>query len=561
MSDTGFGFPVLLFEDPVEAKEHNVEADESSAPVLVADYDRFVRASDHSCDKSHEQRLDIATYGLAAELGSVISAVKKRLLGEGGSEEWNAANDEILEELGDVLWYGFSLSHHANEDAPISIFAHDIEKLRREVGASDERAREIQRVLAPEERAEFLRAAEEFPRLGAGLTFDDYQLLAIRTARTRDRTLVEVCLAVLWQLTAEIFRRKLPKIELRLNNALAARPINDLLGEIAWHVSALANTYGLTLSQVARHNMEKVAYRLDRTCPTPLHDEDFEERFPRQMEIAFVTVSNGRSRMYYNGRQLGDELTDNAYDDDGYRFHDIMHLANVAKVGWSPVVRGLLGLKRKSNRATDAVEDGARAKIVEEALIKAIHSEGTKLAGLRGPQPQNVPVRLFISPRDLTFRFLNFIHNFVRGLEVEKNRSWEWEEAIMEGHDIFFKLRCEGQGTVTLDLNARTIAFKPQVFVDLDGRLVGLGSASIPGAGGEARLQVQKLAILNGLGLDAANADALEAEELRPGCLSVKASGKVREAMWAKAIVSFRTTVTSVAGGQLHATAIALADG
>lgn len=534
---------------------------ERSAPVLVADYDRFVRASDHSGEKTHEERLDIATYGLAAELGSVVSAVKKRLLGEGGSEEWNAPNDEILEELGDVLWYAFSLSHHANEDAPVSILAHDIEKLRSEIGASDERAREIQRVLDPAERAAFLKSAEYFPELGAALTFDDYQLLAIRTARTRDRVLVEVCLVVLWQLSAELFRRKLPQIELRLNKALASRPINDLLGEIAWHVSALANTYGLTLSQVAGRNMEKVAYRLNRKHPTPLHDEDFEERFPRRIEIAFVTVSKGRSRMYYNGRQLGDDLTDNAYDDDGYRFHDIMHLANVAKLGWSPVVRGLLGLKRKSKRAIDEVEDGARAKIVEEAVIKAIHAEGTKLAGLRGPQPQNVPVRLFVSPRDLTFRFLNFIHNFVRGLEVEKNRSWEWEEAIMEGHDIFFELRCEGQGTVMLDLDARTVAFKPQVFVDLNGRLVGLGSAFDCGTGADARLRVQKIAILNALGLDAANADAFEAEELRPGCLSVKASGKVRDAMWAKAIVSFRTTVTEATGGQLHATAVALADG
>lgn len=534
--------------------------------LLVADYDRFVIDSDQSAGKSVAERFDIAMYGLAAEIGSVVAAIKKRLLGEGGSEDWNAPNHEILEELGDVMWYCFSLAKHANESKPVNIFAHDIAKLRREIGASDDRALDIQRVLDPSERKTFLSAAEHFPKRTRLLTFEDYQSLAIMTARTRDRTLVEVCLAVLWQLSAELFRRKLPAIELRLNQAVRDRPINDVLGEIAWHISALASLYGLTLSQVARRNMEKVAYRLDRTHPTRLHDEDHPERFPRQMEISFVTISKGRSRMYYKGRQLGDELTDNAYDDDGYRFHDIMHLANIAKLGWSPVVRSLLGLKRKSKRAMDEVEDGARAKIVEEAVIKAIHSEGARLANLRGPQPDDRPVRLFLSPRDITFRFLNFIHNFVKGLEVEKNRYWEWEQAIMEGHDIFYRLRCEGQGTVTLDLDARTIVFSPKVYVDVIGRVVGLGSASNAAGerdGGAKRLRVQKVAILNALGIEPSDAllDLLDIEELGAGRVAVKSRGEVRDAMWSKEVVTFRTTVTKVESDQLYSTALALADG
>lgn len=534
--------------------------------LLVSEYDQFVLDSDQSLSRPAEQRKEIAIYGLAAEIGSVVAAIKKRLLGEGGAEEWNAPNEEILEELGDVMWYCFSLARHANPTKPVNIFAHDIAKLRREIGATDERAQQIGRILDPSKRDAFLAAAEHFPRRTRELTFEDYQDLAFLTARTKDKTLVEVCLAVLWQLSAELFRHILPPVELEINQAIADRPINDILSEIAWHISALACLYGLTLSEVAQRNIEKVAYRQNRDHPTPLHDEDCTpaEQLPRQMAISFVTVGRGRSRMYYKGRQLGDELTDNSYEDDGYRFHDIMHLANLAKLGWSPVLRGMLGRKRKSLPRVDEVEDGARAKIVEEAVIKAIHSEGEKLARLRGPQPNERPVRLFLSSRDITFRFLKFIHNFVTGLEVEKNRFWEWEEAIIQGHEIFYQLRCEAQGTVTLDLENRTISFDPDVHVDFPGRVSGFGSAiaQIEADEDAARLLVQQHAVLRSLGLTTSDEvlAQMTLKDVGSGHVCVKASGAVRDAMWAKEVVSFKTTVVPVGHGELHATALALSD-
>jgi hypothetical protein len=205
--------------------------------------------------------------------------------------------------------------------------------------------------LDPSKREEFLRAAESFPKKTRAMKFEDYQKLAFLTARTDDRILAEVCLAVLWQLSAQLFRRKLPAIELELNTALVDRQVNDILGEIAWHVSALASIFGLRLSDVAQANTEKITDRWDCDMQTPLHDLKYppSEQLPRQFEISFVTVGPGRSRMYLDGRQLGDDLTDNSYDDDGYRFHDILHLANAAKLGWSPVLRKLMG---ESERAT-----------------------------------------------------------------------------------------------------------------------------------------------------------------------------------------------------------------
>ena len=73
-----------------------------------------------------------------------------------------------------------------------------------------------------------------------------------------------------------------------------------------------------------------------------------------------------------DGAPAGDELQDNAYVEDGYRFHDIFHVAHAAKLGWSPVLRGkLLNPKRKRSvdPIVDEVEDGGRAIVIDEAIV------------------------------------------------------------------------------------------------------------------------------------------------------------------------------------------------
>lgn len=534
--------------------------------MLVSEYDTFVQNSDQSVGKPDSARLEIALYGLAAELGSLVSAIKKLLLSEAGDEDFSEPNEEIIEELGDVVWYCFSLARIANPGTPVNIFLHDIANLKREIGASNARAARIGDVLTTDKRNEFLRNADQFPKLTRNMKFDDYQSLAFLTARTKDRTLIEVCLAVLWQLVAELFRNKLPPIEVELNQTLPDRDINDVLGEIAWHVSALASTFGLGLGAVARANIEKVSYRLNRTNPTPPHDTEYPqtEQIPRRFEVSFVTVGKGRSRMYLDGQQLGDDLTDNSYADDGYRFHDIMHLANVAKLAWSPVLRSLMGRKRKSQPAVDEVEDGARAQIVEEAVIKAIHSEGARLASLRATKTKVGPIQLFPTKGEITFRFLKFIRAFVSDLEVEKNRYWEWEDAILEGYAIFDLLRREGQGTVAVDVLSKTISFRPEVAVNLRGAVAGVGTATTKNSVHNAEQQwdiVAKRAILNALELadTLQTFEALNVTRLSPQRVSVKAKGVVQETMWSRKVIAFRTSFDQT-DDLIHCTAVALSD-
>lgn len=275
--------------------------------------------------------------------------------------------------------------------------------------------------------------------------------------------------------------------------------------------------------------------------------------------------------MYMNGRQIGDQLTDNSYENDGYRFHDVFHIANAAILGWSPVLRGVLGLKRKYNERIDEVQDGARATIVEEAIVKVIHSEGSRLAG--NPSGR---VQFFSRPGDITSRFLDLIRTFVRGLEVEKNKNWEWEDAIMAGHRIFYELNKEEQGTVSVDLDSRTVTFNPEVFVDLSGTVTGFGSAIVDvhdyGAAGEesaaevaverARQAALKHAILQSIGHDQPSDELLEMIELKildQRRVSVKTHGSLRSEIWDRKIISFRTMLSET-DRMISGTALALSD-
>lgn len=553
--------------------------------MLVLDYETFVRDSDQFSDREINERIDIALFGLAGEIGSVAAAIKKRRLYRGKSS-LAVANDEIVEELGDALWYCTMLAQLVSAERSQDIFSFDIAKLTSEVGAGDERASRIKSILDPVKRVQFLDAAHDFPSANTGLEFETYQDLAYLTARTEGDVLIEVCLSVLWQLNAELLRRQLPPIERELNNALPDRPVNDVLAEVLWHLSALASIFDLRLSNIAQANILKVGARRNREKRARLHDKGFpkKERFPRKFDVAFVTLKNGQARMYVDGRRLGDALTDNAYEDDGYRYHDVMHLANVAVLGWSPVFRALLKRKRKSDPRVDEVEDGARAQIVEEAVIKAIHAEGLKLAREQG-NAESEQARLFPQRMDISFRLLQLARSFVFDLEAWDNFYWEWEDAIYIGHEIFHRVRQEGQGTVTVDLKNQTLGFTPNVCIEMNGPLAALGSAfvafSTPVDELEARLTeverqrakfpddysirvqaVRKAAILEALKLKGDAAELYQALHVTPlddDRISVRGQNVVERAIRTHNIVRFRTTLAQSDNG-LHCIVTALAD-
>lgn len=94
-------------------------------------------------------------------------------------------------------------------------------------------------------------------------------------------------------------------------------------------------------------------------CPSGVK-ENIAERF--QLEI------NQDSSEF----QIGNDLDDNAIQDDGYRYHDVIHLAHATVLGWSPVLRALIGDQRRHVGDCDRLQDGARAKAIEEGLAACV---------------------------------------------------------------------------------------------------------------------------------------------------------------------------------------------
>lgn len=539
------------------------------------EYNAFVSSTDQYADRPNDQRHIIALFGLVGEIGSVVSAVKKKLLAEDGQAEWNRPNTEIREELGDAFWYCFSLTQTRNADY-LDILSHDIQNLRVEIGGSNDRARRISAALHPEEKEEFLLESVTFPGNGE-CSFGAYQALAYKTARTDGKALLNVCLAVLWQLGAELLRKTLPDVEIELNKNIADRPVNTILGEVMWHLSAIASVYDLSLDAVIQSNLEKVSFRRVVGTPTPLHDVDrpVEQQLPRRFEISFAQVSSNRSRMYFQGKQLGNDLTDNSYDDDGYRFHDVLHLALIAHLGWSPVFRGFM---RKKRPDIDDVEDGGRAKVVEELVLKAIHSEGERQANETGRCAVSGPIQLFTTRASITFELLKRLRAYVEGLEVSKNSYWEWENMIIDGFRMFQALREHRQGLITVDLDSRTIEFSEFSCPRIRGVVAGLGMGTAAHEPAPdrcltakelawarqpnvvARVAAAKRAIREALGGSEQICDHdFEVKFLEQGAIGVRMSDSALKEACRLGVIDFRVAFTDTSEATV-CTATALAD-
>ena len=225
------------------------------------------------------------------------------------------------------------------------------------------------------------------------------------------------------------------------------------VGDLLWYVANVATKFDLDLEKVAEQNLEKCERRWGRLQDRPAFDADFSdsERFPRQFSIDFLTYHDEkdepRVRVMYKGKPFGDELTDNAYTKDGYGYHDVIHLAFAAVLGWSPLVRKMLGVKRKSNRKVDQVEDGGRAIATEEGVSSMIFAYVRDYSFMEGKASVSTDL-------------LRMIHNMVRHLEVSVCTSGEWEAAIIQGFNVWREVRKRRGGTVDVDLDRRAITFR-----------------------------------------------------------------------------------------------------
>jgi hypothetical protein len=179
----------------------------------------------------------------------------------------------------------------------------------------------------------------------------------------------------------------------------------------------------------------------DEQCPSG-------ERFPRHLRAEFVAEPGPYGQVVHltvNGVHVGDPLTDRGWSETGYRWHDALHLAHAVCLGWSPVLRSLLGLRRRSDPCTDHIEDGGRAIVADEAIAWATFCH----ARVHHWLPYGPPAALLDRVVEMTY-----------GLEAARCTRLQWRHTLITGLRATQSL-WEHQGGMLLgDLDTATLKYQ-----------------------------------------------------------------------------------------------------
>lgn len=228
--------------------------------------------------------------------------------------------------------------------------------------------------------------------------------------------------------------------------------IADELGDLLYNLSSVATKFHLSLEDIAKDNLKKSQEKL---LSQSLNYINFDsgypeaETFPLQFEVELKEVlieGVTKLRTTVNGVQIGDDLTDNANDADGYRFHDVFHLSYVAVLGWSPVIRKLLNKKRKSNPKVDEVQDGGRAQIIDEAITALAFDYAKEHNWLKNVY-------------ELDFHLLKNIKGITSMLEVDARTMFEWQKAILMGFEVWREVVQNNGGKILVDMENKTLIY------------------------------------------------------------------------------------------------------
>jgi NTP pyrophosphatase (non-canonical NTP hydrolase) len=235
--------------------------------------------------------------------------------------------------------------------------------------------------------------------------------------------------------------------------------VREELGDLFWYATALARRCNLSLEEILSDNVRKTRERFLRPAtppPHPLFDGNVSagQQLPRSLDITFTdTLVEGKGklpvqtvRIYRGNEAVGDPLDDNSDDDDNYRYHDVFHLAHMAVLGWSPVMRSLLKMKRNTDRDVDRIQDGGRAIAVEEGMTAYVFSMARAHS-------------FFSTAAAVPAEIVKACQAMTAHLEVSRRSAQDWEYAILAGYRMFEELTANKGGTVHLNLQARTITY------------------------------------------------------------------------------------------------------
>jgi NTP pyrophosphatase (non-canonical NTP hydrolase) len=388
---------------------------DGDASLGLDDYQQFTRATDKN-ERSGIEGLDFALLGLFGETGSLLSELKKK---QRDKDAYVSYQDSIIEEFGDTLWYFANTALHAGIN--LSVLAQR----------------------ATSSLGNWSYKGQADATTFAALQNPKQQLSGSSTGARFEQQLISLA----------------GKVGHLLEDFSAGRIATngDVLSadlvEIFRVLIAAADDAEVSLDEAAKCNIAKVLDRwpINREW-SPQFDEEFDEdeQLPRQIAITFKEKNIGGKQYVLQqckGINIGDRLTDNRIEQDDYRFHDVFHLAYAAILGWSPVLRALLKVKRKSKPEIDENQDGARAILIEEGISTWIFNYGIRHGYFKNFQ-------------SIDYTLLKAVREFVKGYEVEERPLWQWEYAILEGFRIFRELKTQRGGIVTADLNTHTITFE-----------------------------------------------------------------------------------------------------
>lgn len=231
-----------------------------------------------------------------------------------------------------------------------------------------------------------------------------------------------------------------------------AERVLEELGDALWYLSNVASKMGLALEDVAQSNLTKVDDRWKDVIGEPIFfDDDFPEaeQLPREFDVTFAyDDASGTSKVVVSqeGQRVGDPLTDNAYEEDGYRFHDVYHFTFATMLGWSPVTRRNMKRKRKSDPRVDEVEDGGRGRVIEEGIAAL----GFAYAGEHG---------FFADTDRIDESLLKTVRMLTTTAEVRVRSAREWERTIVQASRVWKLVRDNDGGGIRCDLRARTVDY------------------------------------------------------------------------------------------------------
>jgi NTP pyrophosphatase (non-canonical NTP hydrolase) len=374
-----------------------IQASATRQSVLLSEYIAGAQAT----DRFPETELQPMLLGLFGEIGSVMAAVKKHKREKGAFVGFRHA---VEEEFGDALWYLTALCRRVGLGIDVVLAgATDNGKYKLSIAASGLTVGPLSHV----------SSVAEMPDL-------DFVLLNLGRA------------------AADL-----------LSITLADANANQKLYAFADCYLHAVQASGVSFAEIVRSNLEKVRGRFLRLLVLPTFDMNLtdDERLPLEFEITIKEKKSGQSAMQWNGVFIGDPLTDNIRDPDGYRFHDVFHFAHAAVLHWSPTFRALIKHKRKSLPRVDEAQDGGRAIVVEEGLTAWIFSRAKLL-------------NFFDGQSGVSFDLLKTVGQFVQGYEVESCPLKLWEDAILQGYDVFRQIRSNNGGVVIGSRVNRRIAYK-----------------------------------------------------------------------------------------------------